>query len=447
MAGRLVWRFLQGDINEWLRARFAPSSYGAAWLLCAQAYFFFSYSAVYTLHLPRVLLYGNDALNCFVFILALYERKKLSRSTHMVIGLMALYCFTSAIGGIISSERLTILLWGYRNIVRYFMFFYSCVVLLKKNDFGIIIRSIRVIFWASVPLCTVERFLVTYSEETIIGDMIGGFFWNFSGSNLPLNLILCLYLIDVCSRYFNRNAGVGLFAAAAIAAIYMAATAELKVFLVELVVIVIFTAFGKGVSWRTVLALLVGGVMLSTASMYFIALNAGKSTTYADNYSLQGYLDYATRDTGYNGTGDLNRFTGIGTVGHNIFHDDPLSMLFGIGLGNADYTNFFVSDFYTRYSYLNYQWFHAIWMFIETGYVGIVLYMLIIVVVFLKARKKDIDDQYGVLVQATCIIMIVLFFYNITLRLEPSAYLLMLIMSIPYVMEENSGKKTVRRNI
>ena len=436
--GRLTAsRIRHADIHKWIRNRFTLSSYGAAWLLCAQAYFFFSYAAVYTLHLPRVLLYGNDALNCLVFVLALYERKKLSRSATVVIGLMALYCSFGAIGGIISGERIAILLWGYRNIIRYFMFFYSCVVFLKKTDFAIVLRVIRVVFWISVPLCTVERFLITYPEGTIVGDMVGGIFWNFSGSNLPLNLILCLYLIDICSRFFNHRVNSLVFACACIAAIYMSATAELKVFLVELVVIVVFTAFRRGVSWRAIIALAVGGVVLSTASMYFIALNSGGSSTYADNYSLQGYLDYATRDTGYNGSGDLNRFTGIGTVADYIFHNDPLLELFGIGLGNADYTNFFTSDFYAQYSYLNYQWFQAIWMFIETGFVGIILYLLIIVVIFNKARTMASDDQYDIVVQTTCVLMIVLFFYNITLRLEPSAFLLMLILSLPYIDTKN----------
>lgn len=40
----------------------------------------------------------------------------------------------------------------------------------------------------------------------------------------------------------------------------------------------------------------------------------------------------------------------------------------------------------------------------------------------------------------TCVLMIVLFFYNVTLRMEPSGYLLMLIIAIPYIYAFKSCK-------
>ncbi|MBT1179928.1 3-phosphoshikimate 1-carboxyvinyltransferase [Bifidobacterium vespertilionis] len=442
MVQQLIMRALRVDIREWFRQRFRPSSYGAAWVLVALAYFCFSYTLVYTFHMPRVLLYGDDALNCVIYILALTQRRKVSRSGGIIIWIMTLYCCMGVIGAILSAEKLTILLWGYRNIIRYFMFFYSCLVFLKKSDFIIVMRVVRVLFWVSVPLCTIERFMVTYPAGTIIGDKIGGVFWNFSGSNLPLNMLLCVYCIDVYSRYFTRKCSLLLFMMTSVAAIYMSATAELKVFLVELIIIVVFTAFGKGVSWRTIVALILGSSILSTASMYFIFLNAGNSTTYASNYSLQGYLDYATRDTGYTGSGDLNRFTGIGTVSEHIFHYNPLNMLFGIGLGNADYTNFFTSDFYSQYSGMHYQWFQGIWMFIESGYVGVSLYLLIFIMVIIHSRSM-VDDYIKVFVCVMCIIMIVMFFYNITLRVEPTGYFSMLVISLPYLMHR--AQRNVRR--
>ncbi|MBT1169955.1 hypothetical protein [Bifidobacterium sp. SO4] len=422
-----------------LKELFRPSSHQAVWVLCAQAYFFFSYTFVYTFGLPRALLYINDALNVLIFVFALYERKSTARYTSLIIGLMALYCAFGVVGGILNAEKLLALIWGYRNIVRYFMYFYTCVVFLKKTDIDIVLRVVSAVFWISVPLCAVERFLVQYPAGTIVGDMVGGIFWNFSGSNLPLNVIICLYLILIASRYFDREIKTPLFLAVLVAATFMAAAAELKVYFAELVIILLAAMIGKKISWRTIGVVLLGVATLAAASSYFVILNAGKSSTYASNYSLQGYLDYATSDAGYDGVGDLNRFSGIETVSDAFFHHDPLSLLFGIGLGNADYTNFFSTDFYNQHYSTHYQWFHAIWMFIENGYVGVILYLSIIAVAWLACRRYIPSGQTRTMAQVTCILMVVLFFYNITLRMEPTGYLLMLIMSVPYIYAMNGS--------
>lgn len=423
-----------------IRELFRPSSRHATWVLCAQAYFFFSYSLVYTFSLPRMLLYVNDALNVLIFIFALYEHRKTAQYTSLIIGLMVLYCSFGVVGGILNAEKPLALIWGYRNVVRYFMYFYTCIVFLKKSDIDIVLRVVSIVFWVSVPLCAVEKFFVQYPEGTIVGDMVGGVFWGFSGSNLPLNLTICLYLILVSSRYFDGLARTWLFVMTLVAATFMASAAELKVYFAEMIIILIAAMMGKGISWRIFVTMLLGAGALVAASSYFILLNAGTSTTYASNYSLQGYIDYATRDSGYTGSNDLNRFTGIGTVAITIFNNDPLKLLFGIGLGNADYTNFFSTSFYAQHNAMHYQWFHAIWMFIENGYVGVILYLAIIIVAWHACVTYIPVGRMRTMTCVTCVLMIVLFFYNVTLRMEPSGYLLMLIIAIPYIYAFKSCK-------
>ena len=95
-----------------IRELFRPSSRHATWVLCAQAYFFFSYSLVYTFSLPRMLLYVNDALNVLIFIFALYEHRKTAQYTSLIIGLMVLYCSFGVVGGILNAEKPLALIWG-----------------------------------------------------------------------------------------------------------------------------------------------------------------------------------------------------------------------------------------------------------------------------------------------------------------------------------------------
>lgn len=87
------------------------------------------------------------------------------------------------------------------------------------------------LFWLSFPLCIIERFFVSYPFGTIVGDMIGGFFWNYSGCNAPLNLLLCLTTGYVTIKYFKGKKSLVYFISVICAALVMSALAELKVFI------------------------------------------------------------------------------------------------------------------------------------------------------------------------------------------------------------------------
>lgn len=89
---------------------------------------------------------------------------------------------------------------------------------------------------------------------------------------------------------------------------------------------------------------------------------------------------------------------------------------------------------------MHYQWFHAIWMFIENGYVGVILYLAIIIVAWHACVTYIPVGRMRTMTCVTCVLMIVLFFYNVTLRMEPSGYLLMLIIAIPYIYAFKSCK-------
>lgn len=71
----------------------------------------------------------------------------------------------------------------------------------------------------------------------------------------------------------------------------------------------------------------------------FITLN-DNGQSYADNFTIQGLLEYASRDSGYDGVGDLNRITGISRVVDEIFNNNFRLVLMGVGIGNAEFTNF-----------------------------------------------------------------------------------------------------------
>ena len=135
-------------------------------------YYIVSYILVYTFKVSRIILYGGDVLNALCWTCALFYNKRNTKVKKIYL-IMFFFIFTGVLSGIVNHENKSLLIWGIKNNARFFTFFYSCATFLKKNDYLIVMKCIKIIFWISVPLCTIERFFVHYSQGTIIGDMIG----------------------------------------------------------------------------------------------------------------------------------------------------------------------------------------------------------------------------------------------------------------------------------
>ena len=423
-----------------IRLGIKASSKGARYVIYTLIYNMFSYILVYTIGFPRTMLYIGDMLTIITFIFALMKQKKKVTIPDVVL-IMFLCMILNLFSSILNNENVLLIVWGIRNSWRYFIYFYSCYVFLKIEDIDYIMSIIWKIYYISIPLVTIERFFVSYPPTTIIGDMIGGIFWNYPGCNLPFNAILCVCIADICWEFFNNKINILKFALVCVAGLYMSALAELKVFIVEFIFIVLVLAILQKVNWKKIIVLVIGSLIFSQAISFFVAINGSGSYDYSAIFSVQGFMDYLTRDSGYNGDGDLNRLTGVSIIAQSIFKNDLIHILFGLGLGNAEYTNFFTSVFYNQYSRLNYQWFHMIWMFIETGIIGVIAYLSIFIKSLIEAFKVKSSDKYVAISKILILIMFILFVYNISLRSESAGYLLFTILSIPYIYKRNERRK------
>lgn len=418
------------------------SSKGSRFVMMVMLYYTVSYILVYTFRFPRTMLYFGDIFNVMIFMLAL-RKKRGQLPCFSIIGWMLTFTIVGLCSSIINQEGIGLIIWGIRNNLRFFILFYSIVVFFKMIDVAIVLNILKIMFWISVPLCAIEKFYVSYPSGTIVGDMIGGFFWNYSGSNLSLNIILITVVTLVSSQYFKGEEKLKNFIITSGAALFMAATAELKVYLAEYIVIIILTAVMAGISFKNIIKVLLGCILFSSFISLFVSFNM-RGDNYADNYTLAGFFDYATRDSGYNGTGDLNRLTGISIINNTIFEGQWIKKLFGIGLGNAEYTNFFTSDFYNQYKYLNYQWFHDIWMFIETGFMGVISYISIFVAALIKSISNLKKTSLGSFVSTMIILMLILYIYNITLRAEAGGFILFMILAIPYLYRKEKNSSAIQ---
>ena len=91
----------------------------------------------------------------------------------------------------------------------------------------------------------------------------------------------------------------------------------------------------------------------------------------------KGIWEEVTQKSGYSGQGDLNRITAVRYIFVHIFHGGIQSAI-GFGLGNCDYSSFefLITPFYQMYESLHYMWIHVAFLFLELGFIGLILYMV-----------------------------------------------------------------------
>lgn len=229
------------------------------------------------------------------------------------------------------------------------------------------------------------------------------------------------------------------------AAILVAALAELKFFYIEFVVILAVTSLITSFSFKK-LFIIIGAVFGLNAGVYLL----GKIFPYyADFFTINGILANITDSRGYSGANDINRFTGFSII-NNRFLTNSFSRLFGLGLGNCDYStsfSFLMSPFFKMNELLHYTWLSIFWVYLECGILGLFMFIGFFVLISIHSLSKmkrttsfqKTYYQYSVLLGIICCMC---FIYNSSLRTE-AAYLIYIAMALPFCGMSNEGKGLV----
>ena len=398
---------------------------------------------------PRSILYITDLLNIYLFINAAYNVVR-SRMFKIPVPLFFILVFalTGLISALVHHTSIALLLWGMRQNFRYFVFFFSCIVYLKQQDLERIIAIVRTVFWLSFPLCIYESVFVRYSADTIVGDMVGGIFYRIGSANAPLNIILVVYTAYVMTKCFAGEYPFWKMLVTTFAALIMAVLAEMKLFIIEVVVIALYSMIKNKMSVKTLVCLVFGILAFDFVVTMFVSVNArGRSYYTSDLFSLQSMVEYVTRSEGYDGVGDLNRFTAIPDLISRFFEDDVVGRMIGFGLGSAEYSKSFTaltSPFYRNYSYLHYQYFAHAFIFVETGLLGIISFTMIFVSALIKASRNLRKSPFKNFYVLICLLVLLLLFYNTTVRDEQCAYLIYALLAIPFARNFGYENKTIK---
>lgn len=382
------------------------------------------------LRLPWAVRYLCDILWIFLLVLLLIQRRPPAAAERKMRRRIIAYFFVTLLASIVQIQSPLYYLWGLRNNFRFYILFLACAYYLNKEDIEAWLKGFDTIFWINAAVCAVQYALLGKNQ-----DNLGGIFGVEKGCNSYLNIFFVLVSTKSFLFYLSKRESLLQCALKCGTAMLIAAWAELKFFYVELIVIIVAATLIADFTWRKVWILVGGFAGIAVTANLLVNL----FPEFQSFLSLKAMLAIAGSTTGYTGRGDLNRLTAIATISER-FLTTPLSRIFGMGLGNCDTASasILTTPFYLKYQHLNYTWLSTAFVFLETGYIGLLFFFGFFAAVAIdgwKQSKKGGQERLYCqisIILAICAMMIGV--YNSSLRTE-AAYMLYFMLSFPYVVE------------
>lgn len=396
--------------------------------------------------MSNAISYVLDLTNIIIFAYAILNRKILQNEKKyyvLICGWIGAYVLFTLIGIIVVNGSWILYLWGARNTFRYYIFFISCVIFLKMEDIYKIKSFFKKIFYVNVAACMIEYFM-GYS-----GDYVGGTFGTVQGVNGYLNLLLVIFTAIIVVDYIDKKSSLKSTAINIILCCCVMALAELKVYVFELIIIMILAIAKKGTTTRKLTVIILGCICVGIAIILLGSFfkNSGESF-----FNIDTIFDYAG-DSGYTGNNDLNRFNAVLKINDNFFRNSNYKKIFGYGLGNCSFSSIssFTSVFYRKYNSMHYQWFSDALVYIETGLVGLVFFEGFFVIIYgvckkilkriaieeNKIEKKELENLIKI-TSIVAVMSIVNSIYNSALSMD-AGYMSYFMLAIPLIIHKRSG--------
>lgn len=396
------------------------------------------------LNFPSSITYLTDVLLVFLLVKEyrnIFSNIKNSNSKVQNI-IFSLILINMFLGATVNLVNPILFLWGMRNNLRFYLFFFLCIGVLRKKDVDLFIKILKKFYWINFFLCLYQYFILGLSN-----DYLGGIFGITQGCNAYINIFLCMILAIILGEYFTKKVTTFKFLLYIVTSILIATFCELKIFYIEFIIMFLLVILNSKISLKTIFICGIGIFGICIGVFFMLSYNPEIFNLFLNRDSLNYYLN----GKGYTNSGDLNRFTAIQEIYKQFFKGNIKLSLFGFGLGSCEHSSFkfLESDFYIKYSYLNYRWMTHAWVYLEQGIIGILLLLLFYIKIFnFNIMRKKIIPVYLYIAVLTYVPICILgLIYNCALQLEAS-YLLAFMCSIPYVMvkEKNLEVKYVKKN-
>lgn len=328
-------------------------------------------------------------------------------------------------------------LWGVRNNFRYYVVFIAFAAFLTLDDIETCLDLFDKLFWIDIVISLFQFFVLDFEQ-----DYLGGIFGTEIGCNGYTNIFFLIVVTKSVVFYLGKKESMGTCISKCVAALLVAALAELKFFFVEFLMVIALAVLFANFTWRKLL-IVVGGVSAAFVGAYLITYFF---PIYVDWFTLEWILEVATASRGYTSQGDLNRLTAIGSI-NDLWLKTWDQRLFGLGLGNCDTSSyeFLNTPFFRQNGDMHYSWISYAHMYLECGWIGLIFYIGFFVCVYFAIQRIEKRGgrhirQYCQITKIMAVMCVMLAIYNASLRAE-SGYMVYFVLAIPFALEKQySGK-------
>lgn len=357
-----------------------------------------------TFHLPTSYSYVIELCSVLIWLKKPFKNIDKSKNQTIVI-LFSLMLFVDFIGALVNFVHPFNLLMGFRGIFLPVVLLFASGGYLRVNDYQQIFKFMYYFQWVNV-LCTVIQWKIYgLSSDFNNGALMGGAEQNF----------FCVALIVYYMfAYNNKKESLKKLLFVVASSFFIAIIQDEKFIFVGAMLSVICYFLFQKLRFRNLVAI---AVLIVGINVAFNSMEEGQT-------EAMGTFDNAVEYSQKTGAG--YGFPRIGSslqITEMFLHTD-MQKMFGLGLGTCTEMKFPGADlsFFTQYGNLGYHLFVFQDVFLETGWIGVILYIGVFVfLLFYNIKRKTEAPQefiwlYNIAITLS-LISIFLIWYNCTLRI------------------------------
>ena len=418
------------------------------YLICAELIYICFMQLLISAGLPSALTLICDVINALLlFYLLMYMSgtKRVMQKFMAFYVLYFLFFFLGSITALFNKGSLILWLWSLRNFGRFVVFFTSVLVFIDPRDFRMVRKAMYITGHISFAFC-VYQFLV----QRLKGDYIGGVFGTTHGTaNTYLNVFLVILFTLSLTDWITGRKGFMQFLVILSECLFIAVVGELKFFFLEMMIAALLClAFARKtykVFSKVLLIFSIGivGFCISIPIMY-------KLFPFFNEFFRPENIIRTATDS-YTGSGDLGRLTAVYEISVKLFKGDPLKVLFGLGLGNGEYSDshsMLQSAFYIKNKASNYFWFTDAIVMVQNGLTGLGLYVFSIVYIIKETYKRLRTNRNNSIILtafALSVISLSLIIYNVSMNCE-IAYFTYAFLAFGLIDKDLLGYNSIKQN-
>jgi hypothetical protein len=370
-----------------------------------------------------------------VILLFRYPFKINQSRLEMPFVIMIILFITSLLGVLINGVSPFNYIFGFRGQFLTMVFMFASAAYLSIKDYHRIFHLLYKFQYVNIVFAILQLVVFNASADANNGAFLGG----------ATQDIFCGALMTYFFYAYNQKlVKFHKLLLVLTSCFFIAIIEDEKFIFVEAGVILIYFSVANGLNTRK---LITAFLLLVAIVLGFRNLSEGQADTLGGANNI---LDYSqTAGWGYG----LPR-VGSSVIIQKMFFDNPVKMLFGVGLGQGVETklSFIDSSFYEKYGYLTYQLFSFQNVFLQTGWLGTIFYVGFFVSLLLYnfMRKKKAPAQYKYLYDMAItftLLCTALIWYNQSLRIYFGIFPYFILGLGPCVTRQLMQKKLIDMKI